>query len=197
MSGPGRPRSEAARAAILAAALELVEEGGYGALTMEGIAHRAEVSKQTVYRWWSSKAAILLEALNEGAAAIAPLPDAGTLAEELRVFVRRSVLGAGGRTARMLVGLMAEAQLDESFADSFQDGFLAQRRGVMAELLSRAQDRGEIGAEVDLELVVEVFFGTLWYRLLAKSGPVDRGFADELAEMLLKLLRGHGEPAGA
>jgi AcrR family transcriptional regulator len=196
MSGPGRPRSEAARAAILTAALELVEEGGYGTLTMEGVARRAGVSKQTVYRWWSSRAEILLEALNEGAAAIAPLPDAGPLAEELRVFVRRSVLGARGRTARMLVGLMAEAQLDESFADSFQDGFLAQRRGVMVELLGRAQDRGEIGAEVDLELVVEVFFGTLWYRLLAKSGPVDRGFADELTEMLLKLLRGPGEPAG-
>jgi AcrR family transcriptional regulator len=197
MNGPGRPRSEAARGAVLGAALELVEEGGFGALTMEGIAHRAGVSKQTVYRWWSSKAAILLEALNEGAATIAPLPDAGTLAEELPVFVRRSVLGARGRTARLLVGLMAEAQLDESFATSFQDGFLAQRRGVMAELLGRAQARGEIGAEVDLELVVEVFFGTLWYRLLAKSGPVDRGFADELAEMLLKLLRGCGELEGA
>jgi AcrR family transcriptional regulator len=197
MSGPGRPRSEAARAAILAAALELVEEGGYGTLTMEGVARRAGVSKQTVYRWWSSRAAILLEALNEGAAAIAPLPDADTLAEELRVFIRRSVLGARGRTARLLVALMAEAQLDESFADSFQDGFLARRRGVMVELLGRAQDCGEIGAEVDLELVVEVFFGTLWYRLLAKSGPIDRGFADELAEMLLKLLGRHGGPAGA
>jgi AcrR family transcriptional regulator len=188
MSGPGRPRSEAARDAILGAALELVEEEGYAALTMEGIARRAGVSKQTVYRWWSSKAAIVLEGLNEGAAAIAPLPEAGSLAEELRVFIRRSVLGARGRTAKLLVALMAEAQLDESFAGSFRDGFLAQRRGVMVELLARARTRGEIGAELNLDLVAEIFFGVLWYRLLAASGPVSRPFADELAELLLVLL---------
>lgn len=197
MSGPGRPRSEAARRAVLGATLDLVEEGGYGGLTMEGIARRAGVSKQTVYRWWPSKAAILLEALNEGASAIAPLPDADTLAEEVRVFVRRSVLGARGRTALLLVALMAEAQLDEPFAGSFQDGFLAQRRGVMVELLGRAQAREEIGAEVNIELVVEVFFGTLWYRLLAASGPVNRAFADELAEVLLKLLPAAADPQAA
>ncbi|HEY4779304.1 MAG TPA: TetR/AcrR family transcriptional regulator [Solirubrobacterales bacterium] len=195
MSGPGRPRSEAARGAVLGAALELVEEGGYPALTMEGIARRAAVSKQTIYRWWPNKAAIVLEALNEGAAAIAPLPDAGTLAEELRVFVRRSVLGGRGRTAQLLVALMAEAQLDESFARSFRDGFLAQRRGVMVELLSRAQARGEIGTEEDLELIAEVFFGALWYRLLAASGPVNRRFADELAELLMVLLAERNRPA--
>jgi AcrR family transcriptional regulator len=197
MSGPGRPRSEAARGAILGAALELVEEEGYAALTMEGIARRAGVSKQTVYRWWSSKAAIVLEALNEGAAAIAPLPEAGSLAEELRVFVRRSVLGARGRTAKLLVALMAEAQLDESFAGSFRDGFLAQRRGVMVELLARARARGEIGAEVNLDLVAEVFFGVLWYRLLAASGPVGHRFADELAELLLVLLAERSRLTGA
>lgn len=188
MSGPGRPRSEAARRAVLGAAVELVEEAGYSALTMEGIARRAGVSKQTVYRWWSSKAAIVLEALNEGAAAIAPLPDAGTLAEELGAFVRRSVLGARGRTARLLVALMAEAQLDQAFAPSFRTGFLAQRRAVMVKLLARARARGEIGADLDLEFIVELFFGALWYRLLAASGPVDEGFADEMTGALLGLL---------
>jgi AcrR family transcriptional regulator len=188
MSGPGRPRSEAARRAVLRAALEIVGESGYPALTMEGIARRAAVSKQTVYRWWPSKAAVVLEALNEGAAKIAPTPNADDLAEDLRAFLRRSVLGARGRTARLLVALMAEAQLDQTFARSFQSGFLAQRRAVMVEFLGRARVRGEIGSDVDLELIVELFFGALWYRLLAASGPVNQGFADEMTDVLLELL---------
>jgi AcrR family transcriptional regulator len=196
MSGPGRPRSEAARRAVLLAAVELVEEGGYPQLTMEGIARRAGVSKQTVYRWWPSRAAVVLEALNEGAATIAPLPDAGDLAADLRVFLRRSVLGARGRTARLLVALMAETQLDQTFGRSFRSGFLAQRRAVMVELLDRARARGEIAADIDLELIVELFFGALWYRLLAASGPVDRGFADQMTDALLELLACHGRPAG-
>ncbi|HEY1833180.1 MAG TPA: TetR/AcrR family transcriptional regulator [Solirubrobacteraceae bacterium] len=188
MSGPGRPRSETARRAVLRAALEIVEESGYSALTMEGIARRASVSKQTVYRWWPSKAAIVLEALQDGAAKLAPAPDAGDLAVDLRAFLRRSVLGARGRTARLLVALMAEAQLDRAFARSFRNGFLAQRRAVMVEFLDRARARGEIGADVDLELVAELFFGALWYRLLAASGPLDRAFADEMTDALLRLL---------
>lgn len=190
MSGPGRPRSEAARRSVLRAALAIVQESGYAALTMEGIARRATVSKQTVYRWWPSKAAVVLEALNEGAAAIAPTPNAGDLAEDLRAFLRRSVLGARGRTARLLVALMAEAQLDEAFANSFRSGFLAGRRAVMVEFLERARARGEIEPGVDLELIAELFFGTLWYRLLTASGPVDRTFADEMTDVLLELLQG-------
>ncbi|HTA14772.1 MAG TPA: TetR/AcrR family transcriptional regulator [Solirubrobacteraceae bacterium] len=188
MGGPGRPRSKAARSAVLRAALEIVQESGYPVLTMEGIARRAAVSKQTVYRWWPSKAAVLLEALNEGATEIAPLPDTGDLADDLRAFLRRSTLGARGRTARLLVALMAEAQLYPAFGRSFQTGFLAQRRAVMVELLQRARTRGEIRSDVDLELVTELFFGALWYRLLAGSGTLDRRFADQITDLLLRLV---------
>src|SRR5438309_8646329 len=124
---PGRPRSEEARRAVLAASAQLVERHGYGALTMEGIARSAGVSKQTVYRWWPSKAAVVLEALNEGAERLAPTPATGSFESDLRQFVRRSVTGAS-RNAHMLAALMAEAQLDEEFAASFRSGFLARRR---------------------------------------------------------------------
>jgi AcrR family transcriptional regulator len=186
---PGRPRSERIRRAVLAAATALVDESGYGTATMEAIARRAGVSKQTVYRWWPSPAAILLEALNEGAARIAPLVEAGGLDGDLRIFVRRSVLGARGRNARLLTALMAEAQRDASFAESFRNGFLAQRRAVMRELLVRARERGDLSSGVDVDVVVEMFFGTLWYRMLAASGPVNTRFADKLTDALLTVLR--------
>jgi AcrR family transcriptional regulator len=186
---PGRPRSEEARLAILAAAVALVGEGGSAVATMDAIARRAGVSKQTVYRWWSSPAEILLEALNEGAAHIAPLEETGDLEHDLRTFIRRSVLGAREPVGRLLAALMAETQRDPEFGESFRTGFLAKRRGVMRELLEHAVERGELGSDVELDFLVELFFAALWYRLLAASGPLDRRFADELANTLLTIVR--------
>jgi AcrR family transcriptional regulator len=186
---PGRPRSEQARRAILDAAVALVGEGGSAVATMDAIARRAGVSKQTVYRWWSSPAQILLEALNEGAAQIAPLQEAGDLEQDLRTFLRRSVLGAREPVGALLASLMAEAQRDPAFAESFRAGFLAKRRGVLRELLEHAVERGELARDADLDFLAELFFAALWYRLLAATGPLDRRFADRLTDTLLALAR--------
>ena len=168
-----RPRSESARRAVLDATVALVEEDGYGRVTMEAIARRAGVGKQTVYRWWPSKAAIVLEALNEGAQVIAPATT------ELRTFVRQSVRGAQ-RNRHLLAALMAEAQLDEAFAAEFREAFLARRRAVLAEILQRA------GA-TDPRALAELAFAALWYRILAGSGKLDRRFADQLTDTLQRL----------
>jgi AcrR family transcriptional regulator len=186
---PGRPRSEEARLAILGAAVALVGEGGSAFATMDAIARHAGVSKQTVYRWWSSPAEILLEALNEGAAHIAPLEESGVLEHDLRTFIRRSVLGAREPVGQLLAALMAETQCDPEFGESFRAGFLARRRGVMRELLEHAVERGELEPDADLDFLVELFFAALWYRLLAASGPLNRRFADDLTDALLTLAR--------
>ena len=186
---PGRPRSETVRLAVIGAAIELISESGYRGLTMEGVARHAGVSKQTLYRWWPSPAEILLEALNGGASQIAPLEDTGHLEPDLRSFVLSSVLGARGTVASLLTTLMAEAQRDPAFAASFRTGFLARRRSLMRTLLDRAAARGDLAPNVDLDFIVELFYGTLWYRLLADSGPIDEHFADQLTATLLVHLR--------
>jgi AcrR family transcriptional regulator len=185
--GPGRPRSEYARQAILAATTHLIGQDGYGRVTMEAIARDAGVSKQTVYRWWPTKAAIVLEALNEGAAVIAPVTDTGSFSTDLRVFLRRTVTGAGGRNARLLAALMAEAQLDDAFAESFRTGFLARRRQALRELLEHGRSREELSTSVDLDFVVELAFATLWYRILSHHQPLNRRFADQLTDTVLAL----------
>jgi AcrR family transcriptional regulator len=167
--------------------VDLVGKDGYGLVTMEGIARQAGVSKQTLYRWWPTKAAIVLEALNEGAAKISPTVDTGSFSADLRTFLRRSVTGAGGRNARLLSALMAAAQLDDVFAESFRLGFLARRRRALRELLERGRDSGELGASADLDFLVELVFATLWYRILAHNKPLNRRFAEQLAETLLAL----------
>jgi AcrR family transcriptional regulator len=163
-----RPRSESARRAVLDATVELVERDGYAAVTMEGIARHAGVGKQTVYRWWPSKAVIVLEALNEGAAVIAPAE------ADPRAFLRRTVRGAQ-RNRHLLAALMAEAQLDEAFARSFREEFLARRRAVLEDIL-RAADAPDPAFGADL------VFSMLWYRILVGHRPLDRRFADQLAE---------------
>ena len=183
---PGRPRSESARRAILGATTELIERDGYGRVTMESIAGRAGVSKQTVYRWWPTKAAILLEALNEGAAAISPVRDTGSFETDLRTFLRSTFAGAA-RNGRLLSALMAEAQFDEDLAEAFRTGFLARRREVLGELLERGRSSGALAATADTDFLVEVAFATLWYRILAQNQPLSRGFADRLTHSMLTL----------
>src|SRR5918992_315265 len=113
---------------------------------MDAIARGAGVSRQTVYRWWSSPAEIVLEALTEGAAEVAPVPDTGALETDLRQLLRQTVAGAN-RNARLLAAVMAEAQRDADFADLFRNRFLAGRRAVARQVLDAAKSRGEIGGD--------------------------------------------------
>jgi AcrR family transcriptional regulator len=170
---------------VLRAAVELIERDGYGRLTIEGIARTAGVSKQTIYRWWSTKAAIVLEALNDAASAIAPLPRTGDLRTDVQVMLRATVAGAGGRNGRLLAALMAEAQLNRTFAEPFLTQFLARRRGVLRELLERGRASGEIPPSADLDLAVDLVYGSLWYRILTRHAPLDQSFADGLADALM------------
>jgi AcrR family transcriptional regulator len=183
----GRVRSLESREAILDAALELVQADGYAALTIEGIAARAGAGKQTIYRWWPSKAAVVLDALNAAAAADVPMPDTGRLATDLRVWLR-STFSAGRREpyVSVLPALMAAAQLDPAFGESFRSSFLEARRQTLRELLDRATLRGESPPTVPLDTLIDIVFGVLWYRLLSTHARPDDRLADELTELLVQ-----------
>lgn len=186
-TGRGRPRSEATRQAILDAALAEVEERGYAALTIEGIAARAGAGKQTIYRWWRSKADVVLDAALERARSRVPVPDTGSLADDLHGFLRATY--RQGRQRPVLVSLMAEAQLDPDFAAAFRDRFLFARRAVLREILDRGRARGEIDSGVDLELVIDVVFGVVWYRLLVGHAPFRPAAGAQVADFVLRAVR--------
>src|ERR1700712_4585780 len=141
----GRPRSEEARQAILVPALEIGAESGYATLTIEGIAARAGVGKQTIYRWWPTKADVLLEAAAARADLRVPVTDRGSYAADLRAFLTASYKMANDRAlADLLRSLMAEAQLDEAFGERFRAAFLQRRRDALAVILDRARERGDL-----------------------------------------------------
>lgn len=175
-------RSEQARQSVLRAADDLLVERGFAQLTMEGIAARAGVAKQTIYRWWPSKADVLLDALATKADLFVPIPDEGSLAADLRGFLTTSFALAGKKPlADALRALMAQAQLDEEFRGRFWSAFLRRRRDALGVLLDRATARGEL--PMSREACADVVFGVVWYRLLTDR-PLDDRLADELVTLL-------------
>jgi AcrR family transcriptional regulator len=152
---------------------------------MDAIASRAGVSKETLYRWWRSKAEVLLEALAERGRATIPLPDTGSLAGDLRAFLHATVASADANTERVLRALAAEAAADPDFARVVLERFLSTRRADLGELLDRGVKRGEI-SNGDARIAVDLIYGSLWYRLIFGVGPLDRRWANAVARAIAR-----------
>ena len=189
-------RSDASRRAIVAAALDLVGEVGYGKLSIEGIAARAGVGKQTIYRWWPSKAAVLLEALielTEEGGETAALPDTGDLEADLKLVFRSTLDEANDpRYDAAMRALAGEIPHDPALAAEYVerlDGPLTRRK---QERLRQAQEAGELSAELDLGIAAEMLWGPLRTRWLQRDGPLDPEFTDAVVETALNGLRPRG-----
>ncbi|KUJ69527.1 hypothetical protein ACZ90_11220 [Streptomyces albus subsp. albus] len=182
-------RSQDAQDAVLAAAIELVEELGYQAVTIERIAARADVAKSTIYRWWKSKAPLVMDAYRTAVEQRMPEPDTGSVAGDLTAFAT-ALYGVSAHPVRVrtLRGLMAEAQLDPAFAEAFQQ-WAESRRAVVLTLLTRGVQRGELPATADLDAATDQLFGLFWYRLLVGHQPLQPAQAGDHIGQLLNGLR--------
>ncbi|GAB2470418.1 TetR/AcrR family transcriptional regulator [Streptosporangium sandarakinum] len=192
----GRRRNEAARRAILDVVVDLIGRDDDAPVTIDTIAAAAGVGKQTIYRWWPSKGAVLLEAMTERADLDIPPPDTGTLAGDLETFLRATFHLAGQATmARLLRKVMVEAQLDPQMGEATRS-FLARRRSALRGLFERAAERGETASGTDPDLLVDQAFGVLWYRILVGHAPLTEASATELAGALTAqaVRRAPGEP---
>lgn len=182
---PGRPRSESSRQAILVAALELVAEVGYARLTIESIAAKAGVGKQTIYRWWPSKADVLLEAGAVKAETHVPVTDHGSYQADLKAFLRASyAIANDAQIADLLRALMAESQINRRFGERFRTAFLERRRDALAVITDRARHRGDLPDRPSPGTVADIIFGTIWYRVIATRQRFDDDLIDDLVETL-------------
>ena len=186
----GRPRSEGSHEAILDAVLKLLEDEGYGALTIEGVAREAGVGKQTtIYRWWKCRAELVLEAYANHTSSKIPLPDKGSLRADLEAFLTAGCKRLTDISGPIMRGLMADAVLDDEFREVLLDAFLRKRKEVFVTLLERGVERGELSAEADQNMICDVVFGAVWHRLLLKEGRLDGRFARQLAAVVMTAYR--------
>jgi AcrR family transcriptional regulator len=193
-------RSEKSRRAIYAAALALVGEVGYPKTTVEGIAARAGVGKQTIYRWWSSKADVLLEAfldLAEQAAQAAgqdtyALPDTGDLAADLKAVLRATVDELlDPRFEAPSRALAAEGLVNEQLGRVFVTKLLEPQLQLYVDRLRAAQDTGDVRADVDPRIALELFVSPLAQRWLQRTGPISYAYTDTLVEYALHGIAPH------
>lgn len=186
--GRGRPRSEKAQKAILAAAIDLLLEHGLHAMSMDAVAERAGVSKATIYRWWPSKELLALDALATEWQVTAPdaSRDTGSLRGDLLARLRPWLRQLRDKPyGRVVAGLVATAQGDAEFAGLYLERFVRPRRDAMRPVLLRAIDRGEIPANIDLEVALDLIYGPIYHRMLHSHAPLDERFARNLVDTII------------
>jgi AcrR family transcriptional regulator len=175
----GRPRSQERRAAILAAAGDLMMEGGLKAATMEAIAARAGVGKATLYKWWPSRGAVALEGFMLRAADSWTLPEDVSAQEGLRVLAVAAVrLFTRTPAGPLMRALAADAQSDPEIAQALREQWMSPRRAVAAEVLRQGMASGELRADLDVEATLDLVFAPVYYRLLFSHEPLDESFAE-------------------
>ena len=169
---PGRPRSAAADSAILQATLELLLDVGYRGLTMEQVRARAGVGKATLYRRYGSKQELVTAVVRHLGQHI-PVPDTGNVRDDI-LAVASSVLAAAARVgaATFMPRMLAESAGDPEMHAIFYENLVAPRRAVMAEVLRRGIERGELRAGLDVELAIDMLTGPWVYRLLIAGGEM-------------------------
>ncbi|MFF3287329.1 TetR/AcrR family transcriptional regulator [Streptomyces sp. NPDC003023] len=184
-------RSERSRRAIYGAALALVGEIGYTKTTIEGIASRAGVGKQTIYRWWPSKAAVLLEAFldlaEQASDAAGPggyeIPDTGDLEADLRLVLRATVdemnTPVYDAPARALT---AEGVVDAAVGAEFVKKLLEPQLQLYVTRLRAAQEAGQVRAGIDPRIALELLVGPITHRWLLRTLPLTHEYADHVVD---------------
>jgi AcrR family transcriptional regulator len=167
--------------------VRLTMRDGYQALTIKGVAEEAGVGRQTIYRWWTTKAALVLEAIRELAERAGRPALTGDAEHDLRALLRASFRLAPV-AGPAISGMMAESTHDPEFAEVLQHGLLAPRRAIVREILAAGQRSGQFGHGVSLDLAVDLVWGAMWYRTLSGHAPVDERLAEELTDAIVRLL---------
>lgn len=187
-------RSERSRQAILEATRALISEAGYGKISIEAIAARASVGKQTIYRWWPSKGAVIFDSIlalsrdpeGEGMA----LPDTGDLEADLKPVMRATAAEfADPDFERPMRALNTEIINDPDLAAQYRDKLARPVGEARKARLRSAQQAGQLAPDTDLDLVLETLYAPLFQRWLHRSGPLTAEYADSLVDITLRAFR--------
>lgn len=189
MSPDPTRRSDRSQRAILDATTELLVEVGFVRLTIEAIAARAGVGKQTIYRWWPSKGAVVFDALLRGNAGEDDgplLPNTGDLAADLRSMLEGSIEElTHPQQGPLLRTITAEVQHDPVLAEELLDRLLRPLYDASVERIRAGQEAGQVDADLDARVIMETLYGAVFHRWLLRTVPFEDDYLDRLLAVVL------------
>lgn len=171
--GPGRPRSEKARKAVIRSTLALLKRVGFNELSIESVAARAGVGKATVYRWWPNKAELVIEAFVSSVEKELRFPSAGPVLESIHAQMRRWALIFRSPLGQVVATVIGAGQSEPEILEAFRAHWVEPRRVEARRLLQQAVKRGEIRADLDPDTVLDLLYRPLYLRLLLKHAPLN------------------------
>lgn len=188
---PGRPPSTSAVSHdhIIQAVYDLLQTRSVYDLTMEEIARHAKVGKPTIYKWWPSKAALVLDMFEERVVPrFAVQPEASAEAC-IRKQVGELIRLLGGFFGKVSAEIIAEGQCEPPILEEYRKRYLLNRRAVSTEIFERGFASGEFTRRVDPALLIDLVYGPIYYRLLVRHLPLDQAFGEAIVDTVMAALK--------
>lgn len=185
----GRPRNVETEKSILTASYDLLLENGFGAVTVEKIADRAKVSKATIYKWWYNKAAVVMDGFLSSAADRLPVPDTGSVFDDILMHATNLSRFLISREGKIITEIIGEGQMDSGLAEAYRTRYFQPRRLEARLLMERGVQRGELKDNLDIEVVTDLIYGSIFYRLLVTYQPIDDAYVQQLVRYAFQGIR--------
>jgi len=184
-------RSEDSRRAVLEATMKLLEDSSPAGFTVqklsiERIAREAGVSKTTIYRWWSSKVAVVIDTFLDNHVARTPVREDVPAIDALREHMASLADVYAGNEGRLIAQLIGECQQDEATMAEFKKLFWTPRAQATTSLVARAINEGSMRKDLDAQVVTELLYAPIYFRLLFQSGPLDAKATDAIMQTVLE-----------
>ncbi len=181
----GRPRSEASATAVLDAAYRLCAAGGLRDASIQAIAAESGVSKMTIYKWWSGRLPLLVDAYLRQATLTLPISGSLPPAEAIHAHAQEYLAALQGELGRVQLAVLAECLSENGNADLFAERYLSLRRSLGASTIRRGQRDGSVHSTRPAEALYDQIYGTMFYRFLFGFKGLNKGFVRTLVDETL------------
>jgi AcrR family transcriptional regulator len=184
----GRPRRDSAvkHDRMLDAVMELLKKESIRDLTVDTVSRAGRVSKPTLYKWWPSRSGMIMDMFVERMVSRLPEMRLFTAEQIIRIVVPELVEAFNGHFGRVVAQIIGEGQSDPNLLRDFKDRYLTQQRDIFVQSLKDAFKFGQLNRPMDPEFLADLILGPMIFRLLIGHQPLDKKFAQELVDLVLK-----------
>ena len=183
---PGRPRSENSRQSILRSTIKLLRRSSFADLSIEAIAADAGVGKTTVYRWWPSKGALVVDAFAASTEDELHFPDSGSVYRDMAHQMNRFLGVLRSPRGCIVRAILGGGQSDRELLEEFRKRLLRPRRQEAYQTLRRGIERGELPRGLDLDLVLDILYGAIYMRFLIRHDELSEHYIEEVCGLVLE-----------